>query len=107
MVVKANAWWPFNILFMLLLVVALVQLIEQGGAKRLAAAVALFLVAGAFVEFLWFGVGVLSGRLGATAVSRVASRLLTVDPGNPVALCRERQRLGARVDTPIVVRHEA
>jgi hypothetical protein len=54
--VKANAWWPFNILFMLLLVVALVRLIEQGGAKRIAAAVALFLVAGAFVEFLWFGV---------------------------------------------------
>jgi len=56
MLVKANPWWPFNILFLLLVVVVLVQLIEQGGAKRLAAAVALFLVAGAFVEFLWFGV---------------------------------------------------
>lgn len=64
MVVKANAWWPFNILFMLMLVVALIQLIEQGGAKRIAAAVALFLVAGAFVEFLWFGVACCLGAWG-------------------------------------------
>lgn len=70
MYVKASAWWPFNILFMLLLVVALVQLIEQGGAKRLAAAVALFLVAGAFVEFLWFGVACC---LGAWAYCREPS----------------------------------
>ena len=70
MYVKASAWWPFNILFMLLLVVALVQLIEQGGAKRLAAAVALFLVAGAFVEFLWFGVAYC---LGAWAYCRKRS----------------------------------
>jgi hypothetical protein len=52
---------------MLLLVVALVQLIEQGGAKRLSAAVALFLIGGAFVEFLWFGVACC---LGAWAYCR-------------------------------------
>jgi hypothetical protein len=54
--VGAYAWWPFNILFTLLLIVVLVDLIEKGGAARRAAAVALFLVGGALVEFLWFGV---------------------------------------------------
>lgn len=53
--VNVHAWWPLNILFALLCIVALIRLIEQGGSKPLAAAAAVFLIAGAFVEFLWFG----------------------------------------------------
>lgn len=49
-------WWPLNILFMLLLSTGLVWLIERGGAGRIALAVVAFLVAGAIVEFWWFGV---------------------------------------------------
>lgn len=53
--VNAPAWWPLNILFTLLCIVTLIRLIEQGGSKPLAAAAAVFLIAGALVEFLWFG----------------------------------------------------
>lgn len=45
-----------NILFTLLLVVVLTYLIDRGGPKRLAFAVALFVLGGAFVEYLWMGV---------------------------------------------------
>jgi hypothetical protein len=62
--VTAHAWWPFNILFTLLLIAALVDLIEKGGWARRAAAVALFLVGGALVEFLWFGVACGLGAWG-------------------------------------------
>jgi hypothetical protein len=55
-VVAHNAWWPLNILFTLLLVVTLVYLIERGGVARYALAVALFMVGGALVEYLWVGV---------------------------------------------------
>ena len=54
--VNASVWWPLNILFTLLLVVALTYLIDRGGAKRHVAAVALFVLGGAFVEYLWMGV---------------------------------------------------
>jgi hypothetical protein len=70
--VGAYAWWPFNILFTLLLIVVLVDLIEKGGAARCAAAVALFLVGGALVEFLWFGVAC---GLGAWAFCRKPTEL--------------------------------
>ena len=56
MFVTANAWWPLNILFMLLLVVSLTYLIDRGGAKCYALASALFILGGAFVEYLWMGV---------------------------------------------------
>ena len=46
-------WWPLNILFVLLLT-AIVCLLERRGKSRVAAAMALFVVAGAFVEFWWF-----------------------------------------------------
>lgn len=65
--VGAYAWWPFNILLTLLLVVVLVDLIENGGTSRWAAAVVLFFVGGALVEFLWFGVAC---GLGAWAFCR-------------------------------------
>lgn len=54
--VTANAWWPLNILFMLLLVVSLTYLIDRGGATRYALAAALFILGGVFVEYLWMGV---------------------------------------------------
>jgi hypothetical protein len=56
MFVNASAWWPLNILFMLLLVVSLTYLIDRGGAKCYALATALFILGGAFVEYLWMGV---------------------------------------------------
>ncbi len=56
MYVTANAWWPLNILFMLLLVVSLTYLIDRGGAQCYALAVVLFIVGGALVEYLWMGV---------------------------------------------------
>src|ERR1022692_1411796 len=56
MFVTASAWWPLNILFMLLLVVSLTYLIDRGGAKCYALATALFMLGGAFVEYLWMGV---------------------------------------------------
>jgi len=45
-----------NILFTLLLVVSLTYLIDRGGAKCYALAAALFILGGAFVEYLWMGV---------------------------------------------------
>lgn len=68
--VAANAWWPLNILFMLLLVVSLTYLLERGGAMRYAGALVLFLVAGALVEYLWMGV---LCCLGAWAFCRQAT----------------------------------
>ena len=68
--VTAHAWWPLNILFMLLLVVALTYLIDRGGATFYALAVVLFLFAGAFVEYLWLGV---LSCLGAWLFCRDAS----------------------------------
>jgi hypothetical protein len=56
MFVTASAWWPLNILFLLLLVVSLTFLIDRGGAKCYALAIALFILGGAFVEYLWMGV---------------------------------------------------
>jgi hypothetical protein len=54
--VNASVWWPLNILFTFLLVVALAYLIDRGGSKRYALAVALFILGGAVVEYLWMGV---------------------------------------------------
>jgi len=49
-------WWPLNVMFMLLLVVAIMWLLDGGSALYRIAAAALFIGAGAFVEFWWFGV---------------------------------------------------
>jgi hypothetical protein len=67
-------WWPLNILFMLLLATGIVWLIERGGAARIGLAVLAFVVAGAVVEFWWFGV---LSCLGAWAFRRrpTAARL--------------------------------
>jgi hypothetical protein len=68
--VNANAWWPLNILFTLLLVVSLTYLIDRGGAKCYALAGVLLILGGAFVEYLWMGV---LCCLGAWAFCREAS----------------------------------
>ena len=54
--VVGTAWWPLNILFTLLLVVSLTYLIDRGGIVRYLTAAILFVVGGAFVEYLWMGV---------------------------------------------------
>lgn len=50
-------WWPTNILTMLLLSVAVLSLWKQGSVKLRGTAIALFIIAGAAVEFWWWGVG--------------------------------------------------
>jgi hypothetical protein len=56
MYVATNAWWPLNILFTLMLVVLLTYLIDRGGVKNCVLAIALLIVGGALVEYLWMGV---------------------------------------------------
>ncbi len=46
-------WWPLNILFTLLVSAAILFLLEKGGKRRIQAAVAIFIVGGAIVEFWW------------------------------------------------------
>lgn len=51
-------WWPLNIMFMLFLATGLIYLIEVGGTYRLVVAGALYFIAGFFVEFWWFALGI-------------------------------------------------
>ncbi|MEJ8859931.1 TraX family protein [Variovorax robiniae] len=60
-------WWPLNILFMLLLSTGITWLIERGGRMHTTLAVISFVLAGAVVEFWWFGV---LSCLGAWAYCR-------------------------------------
>ena len=53
----AAGWWPLNILFLLALATASMYLIEKGTNTSRIAAIILFVVGGAFVEFWWFGLG--------------------------------------------------
>ena len=46
-------WWPLNILFMLALSASICILLERGSGLAYLGAAALFVVAGAFVEFWW------------------------------------------------------
>jgi hypothetical protein len=50
-----NGWWPLNVLWMLFLVTAICYCIERGTRALYWLALALFVIAGAFVEFWWFG----------------------------------------------------
>ncbi|CAH0356062.1 TraX family protein [Aquabacterium sp. CECT 9606] len=49
-------WWPLNIMAMLFVASSIMWLWERGGKWDAAAAVAVFLAGGAFVEFWWPGV---------------------------------------------------
>jgi len=49
-------WWPLDILFTLALFVVLAYLLEKGGFARTSLALALFVVGGAMVEYLWIGI---------------------------------------------------
>ena len=49
-------WYPLNILFMLLVAVAVIDQIERGQVVNFMAAAALLLLGGAFVEYWWPGV---------------------------------------------------
>ena len=93
MFVTASAWWPLNILFMLLLVVALTYLIDRGGGKRYALAIALFILGGAFVEYLWMGVLCCLGGWLFCREDKLQSSTAVV-PGNAVLNRRQRQCLG-------------
>lgn len=52
----AGGWWPLNILFTLLLSTAVIRLMQSRMRGAWAAAVALFVVGGVLVEFVWFAV---------------------------------------------------
>jgi hypothetical protein len=93
-VVDQHVWWPLNILFTLLVVVALITLLERGGLLRYVTATVLLVVAGALVEYLWMGV---LACLGAWGFCRTCSNVgllawllgmlsLTVVNGNAWAL---------------------
>jgi len=56
MFVLLVGWWPLNVLFTLALAAAVIHLLDRGGVGRIAVAGALFVFAGALVEFWWFGV---------------------------------------------------
>ena len=104
-------WWPLNILFMLLLATGIVWLLERGGPARIALAILALVVAGALVEFWWFGV---LSCLGAWAYCRrptplrfglwvLALALLWVVNRNFAALAVLPLLWGAtRVDVPLV-----
>ena len=47
-----QGWWPLNVLFTLLVIVATVYLVERGGVHRWTAAL-VFLVGGSIVEYWW------------------------------------------------------
>lgn len=53
MFIAMVGWWPMNIMFTLLLSVALMYLLDRGGAWHTAGAAFLFVLAGAVVEFWW------------------------------------------------------
>jgi hypothetical protein len=56
MYVAMVGWQPLNIMFTLLVAVAVMYLIEKGGRWRVVSATVLFFACGAYVDFSWFGV---------------------------------------------------
>ena len=101
MFVVLVGWWPLNILFMLLLVVAIVFLIERGGRTRIAGAIALFVIGGAFVEFWWPAI---ASCLAAWAYCRQPStKRLIVWALATASLAVINQNLWALVALPIVL----
>lgn len=53
-----NNWYPLNIMFMLLVGVAVAYCLEVGGRVHMMAALTIFLIGGAITEFWFFGVAV-------------------------------------------------
>lgn len=56
----AWGWWPLNIMAMLAVTVAVIQLVDDanGSKARLALAVCVFVLGGALVEFWWPGIAI-------------------------------------------------
>jgi hypothetical protein len=110
MFVVMSGWWPLNILFMLLVFTAVVELVERGGVWRDAAAVMLVVVGGALVEFWWFGLATclaawaycrrpdavrLALWIGATASLAIVNRNFAALAAIALLLC------APKVDLPI------
>ena len=53
--IALKSWLPFNIMFTLLLATFLIYLIEQGGQNNLILCAVALIIAGAFVDYAWFG----------------------------------------------------
>jgi hypothetical protein len=90
----AWGWYPLNIMFMLAGAAGILYLVEKGGVGRQTGALALFLVAGALVEFWWFALAfvllswwyVRSGRIVALGLMTVTLAALVVINKNYWAL---------------------
>lgn len=50
-------WIPLNIMFTLMLATGVIYLLDKGGFYRELVAIAVFILGGLFVDYLWFGVG--------------------------------------------------
>lgn len=101
MFVLLVGWWPLNVLFMLLLVVAIIFVLERGGRGRFAAAAALFVLGGAFVEFWW---PALASCLAAWAYCRQPTpKRLAVWAMATASLFIINQNLWALVALPLVL----
>lgn len=82
-----GGWWPLNIMFTLAAAAAILALVD---AERTAAAVALFVVSGAFVEFFWPALALIVAAhayfrrpsVGALAAVVIATALLGLINGN-------------------------
>ena len=48
-----GGWWPLNVMFTLLFITAALQLLDQGGALRVAAAAGVVAIGGGLVEYWW------------------------------------------------------
>jgi hypothetical protein len=53
----SGGWWPLNILVTLLVATLVIGLLERDGQAAKLAALVVFIVGGALVEYLWFAVG--------------------------------------------------
>lgn len=49
-----GGWWPLNIMFTLLVATLVIWLMQRGGSLSTTAALAVFIVGGALVEYWWF-----------------------------------------------------
>ena len=93
-------WWPLNIMFTLLAATATLCLIEQGGPRRIVVAIALFVVAGAVVEFLWPALALCAGiwwYCKRPAIPALVLQLTAV-----LALCLVNRNLWALAALPLL-----
>jgi hypothetical protein len=93
-------WWPLNGLFTLLAAAWMLWLIEQGGRRRIAAAIALFVLAGSVVEFLWPALALCAGVWWYCKRPAIPPLLVLIAAS--LALCAINRNLWALVAWPVL-----